>query len=183
MRGELSFPDLAGAFLRAFYLKWLSTVVQQRPALERFHTMTHEERVAEFRRLDERVLVENRGALVGQVRDRVQHAHLEPEPAAAMPFLRQQMAMQRNHAPLRRTMREAGPAVRAIKPCFMMSPLTVAQLLDGSAPGFDVVIFDEASQLPPEDAVGAVARGRQLVVRSEERRVGKECRSRWSPYH
>jgi very-short-patch-repair endonuclease len=164
MSGDLSFGDLASAFLRAFYLKWLSLVVRQRPALERFHTMTHEERVAEFRQLDERVLVENRGALIAQLRDRVQHALREPDAAAAMPFLRQQMARQRNHAPLRRTMRDAGAAVRAIKPCFMMSPLTVAQLLDGGAPGFDLVIFDEASQLPPEDAVGAVIRGRQLIV-------------------
>lgn len=46
----------------------------------------------------------------------------------------------------------------------MMSPLTVAQLVEGSAPSFDLVIFDEASQLAPEDAVGAIIRGRQLVV-------------------
>ena len=45
-----------------------------------------------------------------------------------------------------------------------MSPLTVAQLLRGSSVSFDLVIFDEASQLPPEDAVGAVIRGKQLIV-------------------
>ena len=45
-----------------------------------------------------------------------------------------------------------------------MSPLTVSQLLDGQAPSFDLVVFDEASQLPVEDAVGAIARSRQLVV-------------------
>jgi superfamily I DNA and/or RNA helicase len=45
-----------------------------------------------------------------------------------------------------------------------MSPLTVSQLLDGSQPSFDLVIFDEASQLPAEDAVGAIIRGRQLAV-------------------
>lgn len=164
MSGEITFQDLAAAFQRAFYMKWLSAVVQQRPALERFHTMTHEERVAEFRRLDQRVLVENRSRLVGQLRDRAQNMLREPDAAAAMPFLRGQIVRQRGHAPLRQTMRQAGAAVRAIKPCFMMSPLTVAQLLDGAAPSFDLVIFDEASQLPPEDAVGAIIRGKQLVV-------------------
>jgi len=78
--------------------------------------------------------------------------------------LKREMARQRRHAPLRRTMRQAGEAIRAIKPCFMMSPLTVAQLLDVSTSNFDLVIFDEASQLPPEDAVGAIGRGSQLVV-------------------
>ncbi|MBX6364810.1 MAG: DUF3320 domain-containing protein, partial [Gemmatimonadetes bacterium] len=51
-----------------------------------------------------------------------------------------------------------------IKPCFMMSPLTVAQLLDAEKHRFDLVVFDEASQLPPEDTIGAIARGEQLVV-------------------
>jgi very-short-patch-repair endonuclease len=74
------------------------------------------------------------------------------------------MAKERRHAPLRKTLRAAGAAIRAIKPCFMMSPLTVAQLLDGDRPSFDLVIFDEASQLPSEDAVGAIVRGAQLVV-------------------
>jgi very-short-patch-repair endonuclease len=164
MSGELAFRDLAPAFLRAFYMKWLASAVQSRPALERFNTLTHEERVAEFRLLDERVLLENRAALVGQLRDRVQNA-LQTEPAKdQMPYLRRELAKQRALRPLRRTMLEAGAAIRAIKPCFMMSPLTVSQLLAGSAPPFDLVIFDEASQLPPEDAVGAVMRCTQLVV-------------------
>jgi very-short-patch-repair endonuclease len=103
--------------------------------------------------------------LVSQLRDRVQHRLQQPDIATkSLPYLRRQMALQRRHAPLRRTMQQSANAIRAIKPCFMMSPLTVAQLLDGSEPTFDLIIFDEASQLPPEDAVGAIARGNQLVV-------------------
>lgn len=164
LRGEVPFSDLAPALLRAFYMKWLSRVVQERELLARFSTLTHEERVAEFRRLDERVLLENRAALVGRLRERVQHRLQQPEAAAALPYLRGQMARQRNLAPLRRTMQHARAAIAAIKPCVMMSPLTVAQLMDGSRPTFDLVIFDEASQLPSEDAAGAIARGRHLVV-------------------
>ncbi|HYX40151.1 MAG TPA: AAA domain-containing protein, partial [Pyrinomonadaceae bacterium] len=87
-----------------------------------------------------------------------------PEAAAALPFLRGQLARQRGLSPLRTTFQRSYAAIRAIKPVFLMSPLTVAQLLDGQAPTFDLVIFDEASQLPAEDAVGAIVRGRQLVV-------------------
>jgi very-short-patch-repair endonuclease len=61
-------------------------------------------------------------------------------------------------------MKNAEAAIRAIKPCMMMSPLTVAQLLRGDSPTFDLVVFDEASQLPAEDAVGAIIRGTRLVV-------------------
>lgn len=164
LSGEVAFEDVSAAFLRAFYAKWLSHVVQERQPLAKFNTLTHEQRVKEFQQLDKRVLFENRAALVSTLRDRVQHQLQQQNIADGLPHLRKEMARQRKHAPLRRTMKLAGAAIRAIKPCFMMSPLTVAQLIDAGAPSFDLVIFDEASQLPPEDAVGAVGRGEQLVV-------------------
>ena len=164
MDGTLPFAQAEPAFRRAFWTRWLTEVVRARPVLERFHTLTHEQRVTEFRELDRRVLVENRARLVGELRERVQGKLREPAAADAMPHLRREMARQRGLSPLRKTLRIAEPAVLAIKPCLMMSPLTVAQLLDGATPKFDLVLFDEASQLPPEDAVGAVFRARQLVV-------------------
>nr|WP_268744184.1 AAA domain-containing protein [Limimaricola cinnabarinus] len=45
-----------------------------------------------------------------------------------------------------------------------MSPLSVAQYLPAGQPAFDVVIFDEASQITTWDAIGAIARGRQAIV-------------------
>src|SRR5262249_34315028 len=114
MIGEVAFADLALAFLRAFYHKWLSSVVQARESLPAFHTMTNEQRVDEFRALDERVLMENRDALVSKLRDTVQHRLREPDAAAAMQFLRREMARQRGLSPLRRTMKHAEAAIRAI---------------------------------------------------------------------
>jgi very-short-patch-repair endonuclease len=162
--GELAWDDLPRAFRRAFHQKWVSAAVQEREPLRQFATLSHEQRVAEFRTLDQAVLGENRDALVGRLRDAVQARLREPAAKEAMPFLQTQMARERRHAPLRRTLQQSGAAIRAIKPCFMMSPLTVAQLLEGGAPSFDLVIFDEASQLPSEDAVGAIVRGRRLIV-------------------
>lgn len=161
---RVEFPALAAAFERGVYQKWLDRVVERRPALERFHGLTHEQRVAEFRELDRRVLQENRDALVGELRDRTQQRLRETDVAADMVFLRGQLSRLRGHAPLRRTLKEAHRAIKAIKPCFMMSPLTVAQFLDAGEHHFDLVVFDEASQMPAEDAVGAVVRGDQLVV-------------------
>ena len=79
MSGQVVFRELAPAFRRAFYVKWLSKVVQEREALARFSTLTHEERVNEFKRLDERVLKENQAALVGQLRARIQHRLQQPD--------------------------------------------------------------------------------------------------------
>jgi very-short-patch-repair endonuclease len=169
--GEVAFADLSAAFRRAFHQKWVTAAVHEREPLRQFATLSHEQRVAEFRQLDQAVLRENRDALVGRLRDAVQARLREPAAKAAMPYLQSQMAKERRHAPLRRTLQQSGSAIRAIKPCFMMSPLTVAQLLDGGAPSFDVVIFDEASQLPSEDAVGSIVRGARLIVVGDPRQL------------
>jgi superfamily I DNA and/or RNA helicase/very-short-patch-repair endonuclease len=66
--------------------------------------------------------------------------------------------------PVRKLLKEVQEALPAMKPCFLMSPLSVAQYLDPALPPFDLVIFDEASQIPVWDSVGAIARGRQLIV-------------------
>lgn len=164
MRGDIPFDLLPSAFLRAFYMNWMSAAVQARPPLNAFDTLSHEGTVEEFRELDQRVLRENRATLIGRLRDRAQNALREPTASTELLRLRRELVKQRRHAPLRRTLRECQNAVRAIKPCWMMSPLTVAQYLDGGQPCFDLVIFDEASQLPTEEAIGAIVRGQQLVV-------------------
>lgn len=158
------FRALPAVFRRSVVEQVLEDAIERRPALREFRTLTHEQRVREFRELDERVLRENRAAVVAKLRETTQQRLRDPASHAGLPFLQREMAKQRNIAPLRRLLQNAEGTVRAIKPCFLMSPLTVAQYLDGSKASFDLVIFDEASQLPSEDAVGAIARGRQLVV-------------------
>ena len=66
--------------------------------------------------------------------------------------------------PVRQLTARAGAALRALKPCWMMSPQAVAQYIQRDAPPFDLCIIDEASQMPPEDAVGAIARAAQVMV-------------------
>jgi very-short-patch-repair endonuclease len=68
------------------------------------------------------------------------------------------------HLPIRQLLQRAGKALVALKPCFMMGPMSVAQYLAPGKIGFDLVVMDEASQIKPQDALGAVARGGQLVV-------------------
>lgn len=78
--------------------------------------------------------------------------------------LRAEIARRRGHMPIRRLMEKAAPAVQALKPVFMMSPLSVAQFLTPGLFDFDLLVMDEASQIQPVDALGAVARAKQVVV-------------------
>lgn len=79
-------------------------------------------------------------------------------------LLEKEFKKQKAHIPLRQLIDRAGTALAALKPCFMMGPMSVAQYLKAGGIEFDLVVMDEASQMRPEDALGAVARGKQLVV-------------------
>lgn len=68
------------------------------------------------------------------------------------------------HMPIRKLIQEAGTAIQAIKPVIMMSPMSIANFLSPESIDFDLVIFDEASQVRPVDALGAILRGKQIVV-------------------
>lgn len=70
----------------------------------------------------------------------------------------------RRHIPLRQLVRRSGNALQRLKPCFLMSPLSVAQFLAPGEIEFDLVVMDEASQIRPEDALGAIARARAAVI-------------------
>jgi very-short-patch-repair endonuclease len=79
-------------------------------------------------------------------------------------LIEHEIGKQRRHISIRELMRRAPNATRALKPCFMMSPASVAQFIPQGQNAFDIVIIDEASQMRPEDALGALARGKQAII-------------------
>ena len=79
-------------------------------------------------------------------------------------LIQHQLSLQRSSVTLRSLLRRAGTALLQMKPCFMMSPTTVAELLPRESELFDIVVIDEASQMLPCDALGAITRGRQAVI-------------------
>jgi len=80
-----------------------------------------------------------------------------------MSLIRNEMGKRRNRIGVRELTTRAGEALLELKPCWIMSPLAVAQYLH-SGLTFDLVVIDEASQMTPENAVGAMSRARQAVV-------------------
>lgn len=79
-------------------------------------------------------------------------------------LIKHEVTKKTKHIAVRSLMKRAGKAILALKPCFMMSPMSVAQYLEPGRFHFDLVVMDEASQIRPEDALGAIARGTKLVV-------------------
>jgi very-short-patch-repair endonuclease len=85
--------------------------------------------------------------------------------------VRREINKRRRHMPIRKLIKEAGQAIQKIKPVFMMSPLSVAQYLEPGAVEFDLLVIDEASQVQPVDALGAIARSKQIVVVGDQKQL------------
>jgi very-short-patch-repair endonuclease len=156
---------------------WLDRVYQQEPILAGFAAAEQEDLMARFERLDEQSTV----AAQVEVRRRVferypPNANASSSPESALGILRGQLARRRRQWPVRRLLRAIPNLIQRLKPCVLVSPLAASQYLPLSDLAsetltFDVVIFDEASQVFPEDAVPAVLRGRQLVLAGDQKQL------------
>ena len=85
--------------------------------------------------------------------------------------LRRESEKKRNLKPIRSLLEEMPNVAFKLKPCFMMSPLSVSQYINPETTQFDVVIFDEASQIMPEDAVPCLIRAGQLIVAGDTQQL------------
>lgn len=90
---------------------------------------------------------------------------------SAVSVLLREGEKRRKQKSIRKLMDEAGELIQVIKPCFLMSPLSVSTFLNTDSVKFDTVVFDEASQIFPQDAIGAIYRGKQLIVVGDSRQM------------
>jgi very-short-patch-repair endonuclease len=145
----------------------LKHVLSEHPELRDFIGANHEESIRQFRGLDRMHLEYNRA--------RIAYRHWETLPRGfdqgQVGILMREFQKKSRHLPIRRLLTEAGDAIKAIKPVFMMSPMSVAAFLKPETAMFDLVVFDEASQVKPVDAFGAILRGKQLVVVGDDKQL------------
>jgi very-short-patch-repair endonuclease len=162
-------PELAAA---AFDHAWYSSILDQirvrdpRYAAERGGSL--DEIAEDFRRRDIEYLTSNRRRVRHAWAERLREAQ-DQHPLQAR-VIRKQAALRRGHLPLRRLLDQTSDVLFALKPCWAMSPLMVSQVLPATRL-FDVVIFDEASQIVPADAIPAIMRGHQIVVAGDDRQL------------
>ena len=161
-----SWPSI---FVHAWLSSTLDAVSQQDPDVRGFMGSTHNRYVDDFTHLDEE--------RINLATDRVRRAHGERAIAAmnvnpkGEQLIRAEATKMRRHLPLRKVFAQAADVLTAVCPCWMASPLSVSQLLDSGRQYFDFVIFDEASQVLPEDAIPSILRGNKLVVAGDSKQL------------
>jgi very-short-patch-repair endonuclease len=162
-------PDLAA---QAFAYAWYAAILDQMRVLDPRYAADYgealDEVASDFRVHDVQHLSANRARVRREWAQAVLAA-CDRHPLQAR-VIRKQAALRRGQMPLRRLLDQASDVLFAIKPCWAMSPLMVSQVLP-AARLFDVVIFDEASQIVPADAIPAIMRGHQIVVAGDDRQL------------
>jgi very-short-patch-repair endonuclease len=159
--------QLAAGFQFVFYHTLAKHVLSTNPALWEFSGDTQEKIRQQFSRTDKDVIVLQRKRTAAKTANRtikpgVRGGHVADWTELAL--LRHEVGKQKRHIPIRELVRRAGSSLQALKPCFMMGPQSVAKYLAPGVLKFDLVVMDEASQIRPEDAIGALARGGQSVI-------------------
>lgn len=173
--GRIPASSLAAAFDLSAFQSVGRSIYQAYPELSRFNGQAHEKTRTDYRALDAEIIALTGKDFASQI-DRYKRV---PEGQRGttvgdyteMQLLRREINKQRRHIPIRQLLRRAGSALLELKPCFMMGPMSVAQYLEQGSLKFDLVVMDEASQLRPEEAIGAIARGAQLVVVGDRKQL------------
>jgi very-short-patch-repair endonuclease len=151
----------------AFYRSSAEVLMRDNPVLARHNGRNHEEVRKRFGDLDKNILVLNRRMVAAKLHERPippgQRAQSVKDYTDNQ-MLDHQTGLQKPRIALRRLFTNAGDAIRAYKPCVMMSPMSVAQYLEPGKHSFDLLVVDEASQMRPEDSLGAMLRCSQAVI-------------------
>ena len=134
-----------------------------------FEGANHARSVAEYQEADRRHIASAAQRVRRLAAERA--TATEDHHAEQATLIRREASKKTRHRPVRETFNHAPEVMTSIKPCWVMSPLVVSQVLPNDGPRFDVVIFDEASQVRPAEAIPAIARGRRLVVAGDEKQL------------
>lgn len=161
--------DDAGA-VQALDAAWAGSIVErvtaQDPAVGAFDGARLSGEVNSYMQLDSEHLATAAGRVKRAWAERAvaaRDAHADQDM-----LVRAQARRKTGHLPIRDLFVRAPDVLTAVKPCWAMSPLLVSQILPASPPYFDIVIFDEASQIPPADAIPSILRGRRVVVAGDD---------------
>lgn len=159
------------AFLKRFYRLWLDAVLPKYPSVHTFRRRSHEDVIREFGKLDLTQLSIARSRVRERLVSRLPDINKFTSAVDEVGLLKRELNKQRKIMPLRKLFKAIPNLLLTLKPCLMMSPLSVSLFLEAENYKFNVVIFDEASQVCTEDAVGAIMRGAQVVIAGDSKQL------------
>jgi very-short-patch-repair endonuclease len=168
--GDLQPGETAEQFEIAYAKWWAAARIDDEPLLRGFVPAEHADKIQAFQNLDDHLASLSsryiRAKLSGAIPSKE-----DVKRESGYGVLRHELTKRMRHKPVRQLASEMGSALTTLTPCLLMSPLSIAQYLPADAALFDLVIFDEASQITTWDAIGAIARGKQVIIAGDPKQM------------
>ena len=169
-QGHIAPEDMQETFEAAYCTWWSAAIIGENDVLRSFSPPEHERLIEKFCQADDRFQKLTAQYIAAKLASGLPQQD-DVKKNSEWGVIRHELQKRMRHKPVRKLLDEAPEVMTTLAPCFMMSPLSVAQYLSPDQRLFDVVIFDEASQITVWDAVGAIARGKQVIVAGDPKQM------------
>lgn len=158
----------------AFYKGWAGTyvrrMIEMNQQLQYFNGLSYDRMIEEYKMLCQEFEEMSRQEIRARLMDRLPDKN-EGSSSKSLSILNKAIMGGGSKLTVRQLFAKMPEAVRILAPCMLMSPASVAQFIDPDFPKFDLIIIDEASQMPTCEAVGALARGKSVVIAGDEQQL------------
>ncbi|CAN5752091.1 DUF3320 domain-containing protein [soil metagenome] len=162
--GKIKSTQVTDAYKKGLYRSAANYIIQKEPALSLFNGKLFEEKIRRFREISAYFEKLTKDELVAKLASRIPDFTKEALKSSEIGLLKRTISKKGYGMPIRKLFDAIPNLLPRIAPCMLMSPISVAQYFDASGPKFDLVIFDEASQMPTCEAVGAIARATNMII-------------------
>lgn len=168
---NISSIEIINIFKKRFYRLWLDFVEQDSEELLNFRRENFEATINEFKNLDVGQYKINQLRILKKIVSSFPNFDRFSNGNDEISILKKELNKNKKTMSLRRLFNSIPTLILTLKPCLMMSPLSVSIFLDSEKYLFDTVIFDEASQIKTEDAIGAIIRGKQVIIVGDNKQL------------
>ncbi len=163
--GKIPIQRASETFDAAYFKRMLDAILNDNRTLAQFNGLTQQQRIERFCELDDQYIQLTRKLIFAKLAANLPRRRTGSCPEGTeLGLLKRECEKKARQKPVRQLLSEIPKLAATLKPCFLMSPLSVAQYLPADSEQFDMVVFDEASQIPVWDAIGVIARAKQLIV-------------------
>lgn len=161
---ELTGKQTADSLLKALFREYAQLIIDSDINLRIFKGVFYDSRIFLYKRRIAEFQELTKKELYTRLASRIPTVSMEVSSASEMGILKRNIINGGWGMSIRRIIDQIPTLLPRLCPCMLMSPISVAQFIDFNAEKFDIIIFDEASQIPTSEAVGTIARGKSLIV-------------------
>ncbi len=163
-KGGINAAELQDVYETDLYYALILKSIREDEILRNFRGSRFEDTIEQYKELMEKFRLLTINELVARLSANVPASGITGASSSEVGILKKAIKSNGRMMSIRKLFDQIPNLLRKLCPCMLMSPISVAQYIDPSFPKFDLVIFDEASQLPTSEAVGTIARGENVII-------------------